>query len=221
MTRRDYASKRKRSGSSSRPAASRPAATRRASAPAPRRRPFGLLLAALIATAVLAGLIYFLTTEMKLSSDTVGEPDQSTVPAKENPAVTPQEQAKPRAPGESLPLDNVELDQSERFDFYNILKKSEVETPEESAYTSTPKTAALETPYLLQAGSFRSNSDAEAMRARLTLAGLPNVRTSKSEGSNGIWYRVTTGPFNTYIDLKSATTKLEKLNIHPVKRKAN
>lgn len=217
MARRDYASKPKRS-----PSAARPAATRHSPAPAVSKgRPIGLILSALLATALLAGLVIFLSGQMQTADNTISE----TVPPQPKPATKPVEPAKPapsvRAPGESLPLDQVELQQDERFDFYSLLKKSEVETPEESAYTSTPRTAELDTPYILQAGSFRSISDAEAMRARLTLAGLPNVRAGRSEGSNGVWFRVTTGPFTTYNELKNATAKLEKLNIHPVKRKAN
>lgn len=210
MARRDYASKPKKST-----AATKPAATRRPPPKASKSggRPVGLFFAALVATGLLGGGIYYLSSEMQPGDTPVFLADPA--PAKVEPRSEPQTAV--RAPGESLPLDDVALQQDERFGFYDLLKKSEVETPEESAYTSTPKTAALDSPYILQTGSFRQQSDAEAMRARLTLAGLPNVRTSLS----GDWYRVTTGPFNTYNELKSATSKLEKLNIHPVKRKAN
>lgn len=214
MARRDYASKPKRSS-----AAPQPAATRRPAPPKAKQgaRPVGLFFAALVATSLLGGGIYYLSSQMRPGETPSfqSEPTQATVPAEATPQT--QQPAATRAPGESLPLDDVALQQDERFGFYNLLKQTEVETPQESAYTSTPKTAALDTPYILQAGSFRQQSDAEAMRARLTLAGLPNVRASLS----GDWYRVTTGPFNTYNELKSATSKLEKLNIHPVKRKAN
>ena len=226
MARRDYASKPRRAGGATNPAATRSAkssSARKSSAQA-KRKPFGLIIAALFATAALGGLVLFLSSEMKPGEAPLAQPEQSTL---ETPSIEQtvqqkiDEQPAVRAPGESLPLDDVALEQEaqqdERFGFYDLLKDTEVETPEESAYKSTPKTAALDTPYLLQTGSFRQQSDAEAMRARLTLAGLPNVRANKS----GDWYRVTTGPFNTYNELKSATNKLEKLNIHPVKRKAN
>lgn len=212
MARRDYASKPKTSK-----AASKPAATRRPAPPQAKQtaRPVGLFFAALVATTLLGGGIYYLSSEMKLGNTPELLPEPS--PAEINPRVETEPSDSVRAPGDSLPLDDVALQQDERFGFYDLLKQTEVETPEESAYTSTPKTAALDTPYILQAGSFRQQRDAEAMRARLTLAGLPNVRASQS----GDWFRVTTGPFNTYNELKSATSKLEKLNIHPVKRKAN
>lgn len=102
-----------------------------------------------------------------------------------------------------------------------MLPKSTVETPEVSAYKSTPKTAKLQSRILLQAGSFRNAADAERMRARLILAGLPNVVTSRTEGSNGVWYRVRTGPFDTRAAVNQATNKLYKLNIHPLEVRAD
>jgi len=215
MARRDYASKPNRSAGASKPSATR---SPRSPASPPKSQPAGLVAAALLATALLAGLVWYLSSIMG-----PGEPPLSAQPETEQPASKPattqalQQSTAVRAPGESLPLDETTLEQDERFGFYDLLKDTQVETPEESAYTSTPKSAALDTPYLLQTGSFRQSADAEAMRARLTLAGLPNVRTNRS----GDWYRVTTGPFRTYNELKTATNKLEKLNIHPVKRKAN
>ena len=225
MARRDYASKPKQRKAATRQeppkrsAASRPVAKKSSSLP--------VIIISFVALVALVGLITFLVQ----NAPEVGRPaPESAVtpkpiePKQPTPAQTvtaPQGSAQPRAPGESLPLDNVELDQEERFGFYRILQENEVQTPEESAYTSTPKTAALDGTYILQTGSFRNQSDAEAMRARLTLSNLPNVNTNRSEGSNGVWYRVTTGPFSTYAELRDATTRLEKLNIHPIKRKIN
>ncbi len=103
--------------------------------------------------------------------------------------------------------------QQNRFDFYDMLPKSEVEAPTVEAYKSTPRTAKLEQSYLLQAGSFRDPADAERMRAQLLLAGLPNVRTSKSEGSNGIWYRVRTGPFDNRAAINKAQSKMAQMRI--------
>jgi cell division protein FtsN len=74
----------------------------------------------------------------------------------------------------------------------------------------------MEHRYLLQAGSFRDPADAERMRARLILEGLPGVRTDRSEGSNGIWYRVRVGPFDNRSAMNRASNKLSKLNIIPM-----
>lgn len=173
----------------------------------------GLVFSVVIALGLLVGLIYFLIQQQP--------PATSKTPIVSDPsAIESPSSVQPRQPGESLPLDEVNLEQQdERFGFYKLLQESEVKTPEQSAYTSTPKTASLDATYRLQTGSFRKASDAESMKARLSLAGLPNITVSRTEGSKGVWYRVSTGNFTTYNELKKATAKLEKLNIHPVQRK--
>lgn len=216
MSRRDYASKPRAGKSATRATAAKPA--KPVAPPADSRRsPIGLIVAILIAAGLLAGLLYFLIDNTPQPPAPASPPAPAAAAQRPAPAGPASE---PRQPGEGLPLDEVKLEQ-ERFEFYKLLQQSEVQTPQESAYTSTPKSAALESKYLLQAGSFRNSADAEAMRAKLTLSGLPNVRSTPSEGSNGLWYRVTTGPFTTYAELKSATGKLERLNIHPIKRKVD
>lgn len=217
MSNRDFASKPK--SNKPRGGATRTTSTarRRPASPQPSGVSAGLVLSVVVALGLLAGLIFFLIQQPAPTSSS-GQATQQ-VPTQE-PVIPAQ--VEPRQPGESLPLDNIDLEsQDERFGFYKLLEESEVKTPEESAYVSTPKTASLDAVYRLQTGSFRNARDAEAQRARLALSGLPNVTMSRTEGSNGVWYRVSTGNFSTYNELKSATAKLEKLNIHPVKRKVN
>ncbi|KEA65093.1 Cell division protein [Marinobacterium lacunae] len=203
MARQDYAQKR-RGGTS----ASRKAAPRRQPAPPPRK-PWGLALVSLIALGGLGVLIYLLLQQpggapaAKPAAPAPVAKVEKPAPTKPTPAPTPTPQSEPEKSGE-------------RFEFYNMLPKSTVETPEVSAYKSTPKTAKLETKILLQAGSFRNSADAEQMRAKMILAGLPNVSTSRTEGSNGVWYRVRTGPFDTRAEVNAATNKLYTLNIHPL-----
>lgn len=216
MSNRDFASKpksHKPRGGASRTGSS---ARKTPASPQPSGVSAGLVLAVFVALGLLAGLIYFLIKQPAPSSSSKAIEQAPT----QEPVIPAQ--VEPRQPGESLPLDNIDLEsQDERFGFYKLLEESEVKTPEESAYVSTPKTASLDAVYRLQTGSFRNARDAEAQRARLALSGLPNVTMSRTEGSNGVWYRVSTGNFSTYNELKSATAKLEKLNIHPVKRKVN
>jgi cell division protein FtsN len=213
MARQDYAQKRRGGSSASRKAPSRS----RKPAPPPRR-PWGLALVSLAALGGLGVLIYLLLQTPP--NGAAGTPAASTPAAKAAPASTPVTASKPKptpAP-ESTPTAGGD---GERFEFYDMLPKSTVETPEVSAYKSTPKTAKLETRVLLQAGSFRNAADAEEMRARMILAGLPNVSTSRTEGSNGVWYRVRTGPFDTRAEVNLATNKLYELNIHPLEIRAD
>lgn len=48
--------------------------------------------------------------------------------------------------------------------------------------------------YILQAGSFRRAEDADRRRGELALLGMEGT-VERSEGENGVWYRVTVGPF--------------------------
>lgn len=50
--------------------------------------------------------------------------------------------------------------------------------------------------YALQAGSFRSDRDAETMKAKLALAGFHSVIQRVKIGSQGTYYRVRLGPYN-------------------------
>ncbi|WP_028311899.1 SPOR domain-containing protein [Derxia gummosa] len=65
--------------------------------------------------------------------------------------------------------------------------------------TAAPATAP-ETRYLLQAGAFRNEADADAMRARLALLGY-DARVSPREGAGDPIYRVRIGPVLKLDDL--------------------
>lgn len=204
MARQDYAQKRRARSSASRKAPSRS----RKPAPPPRR-PWGLALISLAALGGLGVLIYLLLQTPGGAPSPAAQPQSPPAPVVRNstPAAP-----KPPSPAPEQPA----TADKERFEFYDMLPKSTVDTPEVSAYKSTPKTAKLPSRVLLQAGSFRNAADAEQMRAKMILAGLPNVSTSRSEGSNGVWYRVRTGPFDTRAEVNQATNKLYQLKIHPL-----
>jgi len=204
MARQDYAQKRRAKSSASRKAPPRS----RNPAPPPPRRPWGLALLALVALGGLGVLIYLLL-------QTPGGAPAPT-PVAQPVQVKPVKPAAPATPAPAPAADNAPASGKERFEFYDMLPKSTVDTPEVSAYKSTPKTTKLASRILLQAGSFRNAADAEQMRAKMILAGLPNVSTSRSEGSNGVWYRVRTGPFSTRAEVNQATNKLYQLKIHPL-----
>ncbi len=212
-SRKDFAQKNSRSGGASRSRSSAPK-------PAPRRKKSAWPLA-LVSVVAIGGLAYGL---MQLNDFQSAPVQQQTAPAprapvavKPGPApVEPDKAPVPQAAVKDITVDSSTSAPGEpqpRFDFYEMLPKSEVEAPTVEAYKSTPRNAKLEQSYLLQAGSFRDPADAERMRAQLLLAGLPNVRTSKSEGSNGTWYRVRTGPFDNRADINKAQNKMAQMSI--------
>ncbi|GGO78287.1 hypothetical protein GCM10011348_09850 [Marinobacterium nitratireducens] len=205
-SRKDFAQKKKGASGASRSRASAPAKPAR-SAPPPRRAPRTLLLVTLVAVGGLGWGLYQLTGMQSPAAT-----QSLTVPAPPAPTPAPVVTAKP----EPAPAPAEVPEAQRRFEFYEMLPRSEVEAPKVDAYKSTPRTAKLEHSYLLQAGSFRNPADAERMRAQLLLAGLPNVTTSRVVGSNGTWYRVRTGPFTNRQELNKAENKMVKLSIQPM-----
>jgi cell division protein FtsN len=82
------------------------------------------------------------------------------------------------------------------YDFFTVLPEMEVVVPEqELSKKSLPQAAqpADGGSYLLQVGSFRENSDAEQMKARLALLGI-TARIQTVTINDATWHRVRVGP---------------------------
>ncbi len=101
------------------------------------------------------------------------------------------------------------------YDFYKLLEEQKVEAPKVEAYKSTPKGAAIQYQYILQAGSFRNSEDADRMRANLLLLGLDAYQQASDNG-NGVWNRVYVGPFTNRSKLNKAMDILVSNNISPL-----
>ena len=99
------------------------------------------------------------------------------------------------------------------YDFYMMLPESEVNVPQVEAYISKkPTSTDQQYTYLLQAGSFRSASEADNLRAKLLLQGL-DAKTSRITNSNGsVWHRVMVGPFISRSKLNKAQDILANAN---------
>jgi cell division protein FtsN len=86
------------------------------------------------------------------------------------------------------------------YDFFTVLPEMEVVVPEQelkekSRPAETLATQADSGSYLLQVGSFRENSDAEQLKARLALLGVA-ARIQKVTVNDATWHRVRVGPVN-------------------------
>lgn len=90
-----------------------------------------------------------------------------------------------------------------RFDFYTMLPQQTIDGPLEPAVLADPPAAAAQEVYLLQAGSFRQNEDADRRRAELLLLGL-EPRVEEADSDNGRWFRVYLGPFNSHSQMTRA-----------------
>lgn len=112
------------------------------------------------------------------------------------------------------PGDDAARERDDRYDFFTVLPEIEVVVPNreiEQRARDNPEQPA--TPaggsYLIQAGSFRSAKDAEALKARLAMLGM--VARIQSVTVNGqSWHRVRLGPFETARAADSARRELSE-----------
>lgn len=141
-----------------------------------------------------------------------------------------------QAPGASEePVAQEPAPRRPRYDFYTVLPEREVVVPdaeisaqaqaEQQAQQQpetppatpdpTPAQPAVAERYVLQAGAFRSSSDAESLRARIALSGLvARVETAQIDGDTV--YRVRLGPYSSASQLESAKQQLSGNGIEAV-----
>lgn len=111
--------------------------------------------------------------------------------------------------------------ESARFEFYQLLPGMEVPLPETAtetaANTAKPTLAKTEiklaaAQYLVQAGNFRTLVNAESLKEKLHLQGL-SAKIQKIEAEDGVWFRVTLGPFPSETIALSQKSRLAKEKI--------
>lgn len=143
-----------------------------------------------ITLAMVAGLVWFLYSiaGSKQQQPVVEQPLEVT------------EQMQQQLDKEAIP----ELPKAE-YSYPDVLENQEVEVDVPEREVGPPK--------LMQCGSFRSETDAQTLRARIALSGLES-QVRRSEGSNGVWYRVILGPYVTKRDAERDRHKLQRAQIH-------
>lgn len=111
-----------------------------------------------------------------------------------------------------------------RFEFYTILSELEVFVPEPEVESNNTKNQPsnnrpVETSsvsnkrYLLQAGSFKNQEDAERLKASLALLGVQSSIQSVNINRDN-WHRVRIGPFSNPTRLRETLSTLKQNNIH-------
>lgn len=94
-----------------------------------------------------------------------------------------------------------------RFDFYKLLKESEVIVPATEPAGVNESTTQVQSEYILQVGSFRKATDADKLRAQLILLNL-EARTEAVTVRRENWHRVIVGPFSNQSKLAKARSTL-------------
>jgi cell division protein FtsN len=131
-----------------------------------------------------------------------------------------------------------------RFQYFELLPRDEVRVPEVSrpgnnptAPPATPSTSpstaerapapanppvvtALARPEILQAGAFRRFAQADELKARLALLGMPSS-IQEVQLEDRTVYRVYLGPFHQEAQLRQAMERLRSENIEALRRPAS
>lgn len=92
----------------------------------------------------------------------------------------------------------------EKWQYIEQLKSKEVE---EGQYEVKAKG-----PYKMQCGSFRTQKQAEVMKATIAFSGL-SAQISSAKGSNGTWYKVFLGPYAKKRQAEKEKQQLSRNNI--------
>ena len=152
-------------------------------------------LAILFALLLFGGLGYLI----HLIKGSAGDP-----PSAEPARVQQQAPAKKVNPIDQKPV--------EKWRYIEQLENKEVvvSVPTPANERKKPEAAPAKV-YYMQCGSFRSASQAEQLKARIAFQGLSS-EVKRSEGSNGIWYRVVMGPYNSKRKADQAKHKMSSIN---------
>ena len=101
------------------------------------------------------------------------------------------------------------------YDFYGIFPEAEVPIVEEYDQSGKKVLAESNYAYLLQAGSFRDQEDADRLRAKLILQGF-EVVVRQVEQASGTWHRVIAGPFESEREMIRARNRLAEANVETI-----
>lgn len=81
------------------------------------------------------------------------------------------------------------------YEFYEVLPNQSITVEVDPADIPQPRSSSKKQ-FLLQAGSFRQQDDADRRRAELLLLGL-EPRVEETSNDTGRWFRVVLGPFES------------------------
>jgi cell division protein FtsN len=105
---------------------------------------------------------------------------------------------------------------SEKYDFYQMLPNFEVVVPEKDkdVKRDLPAAAKIERPgvYVLQAGSYRNEADADRVRKQLALQGI-DARVQRVAVDADVWHRVRIGPVSNLDELNKLRRQLQAADV--------
>ncbi|HIG07070.1 MAG TPA: hypothetical protein EYQ55_01965 [Methylococcaceae bacterium] len=164
----------------------------------PRRKKYNKRLSVgrvFLVVLLLLGFGYFLNS-LRQSSESISGQLSSATPkqAQQEIVVSAAKQSKPMKA--SAPSKKKQV-QVPRYDFFTLLPEKEVVVPDYEIKTRNREEKAGKSRavrYMMQAGSFRNNKDADRLKAKLALIGIESkIELARIGDVN--WHRVKLGPF--------------------------
>jgi cell division protein FtsN len=106
---------------------------------------------------------------------------------------------------------------SKNYDFYDMLPNFEVVVPEKDREVSrerdnAPATIVAPGVYVLQAGSYRRQEDADRVRAQLKVQGIDAI-VQRVAVDDDVWHRVRIGPISELPELNRLRTRLRAADL--------
>jgi cell division protein FtsN len=108
-------------------------------------------------------------------------------------------------------------DSARNYDFYDMLPNFEVVVPEKDREVSRERDnapAKIERPgvYVLQAGSYRQQAEADRIRAQLKLQGI-DANVQRVAVDEDVWHRVRIGPITDLAELNRLRARLRAADL--------
>lgn len=104
----------------------------------------------------------------------------------------------------------------EKYDFYEMLPKFEVVVPEKDkdVKSDLPTAAKVERQgvYVLQAGSYRNEADADRVRQQLSMQGI-DAKVQRVAVDADVWHRVRIGPITNLDQLNRLRKQLQAADV--------
>jgi len=147
------------------------------------------------------GLAVALGVHLHYSRQPAIEPQPETV---KPPASAQSAEEEPAAPGTADP--------GASYDFYKMLPEQEVEVPKQPATAASQPSSLPKGEIVLQAGSFKSQDQAEKLKGRLAMYGV-EAKIQRFTAEDETWYRVRIGPIGTVEEYESVRAKLADADI--------
>jgi cell division protein FtsN len=106
---------------------------------------------------------------------------------------------------------------AKNYDFYDMLPKFEVVVPEKDREVASDRggtPANIERPgvYVLQAGSYRHQAEADRIRAQLKLTGI-DANVQRVAVDEDVWHRVRIGPITDLTELNRLRARLRAADL--------